>query len=119
MTNPTPPPTIDTCGLLQCPECRGEHDYLHHSTVETFTRGEDAQTGTHYVITPDDRCYEDDNLFGNPSPRRDGIRIHFTCENCDLDRPLWIYQHKGQTFIEWGHHPTARHNQTRERQVTE
>jgi 5-methylcytosine-specific restriction endonuclease McrA len=36
-----------------------------------------------------------------PSPRRDGMSIHFRCENCESKPKLLIYQHKGQTFIEW------------------
>ena len=44
----------------------------------------------------------------NPSYRRGGIRIYFTCEGCGNtlqgdDLPpyeLLIYQHKGRTFFE-------------------
>lgn len=36
-----------------------------------------------------------------PSLRRDGLKIGFWCETCPAEPSLSIYQHKGQTFIEW------------------
>jgi len=29
------------------------------------------------------------------------MRIHFWCENCKSKPQLLVFQHKGQTFIEW------------------
>jgi len=43
----------------------------------------------------------DTDISKNPSKRRDGIRIAFECEACGPVQPLVIYQHKGETFVEW------------------
>lgn len=41
----------------------------------------------------------------NPSPRRQGLLIEFSCETCGMGKQhrhiLQIYQHKGQTYVEW------------------
>jgi hypothetical protein len=45
-------------------------------------------------------------MADNPSYRRNGIRIYFSCESCcsdDSDHPRFsvtIVQHKGRTFFE-------------------
>ena len=39
----------------------------------------------------------------NPSPRRDGVAIQFWCEACPSTPVLHIYQHKGDTMINWSH----------------
>ena len=38
---------------------------------------------------------------GNPSMRRDGIRIAFVCENCTTLPELIIVQHKDATQLQW------------------
>jgi len=38
---------------------------------------------------------------GNPSRRRDGLAIEFSCENCPAILELTIKQHKGETFFAW------------------
>lgn len=87
---------------LLCPCCGG--CYLHHGAVSTFTRhAEDADTGIAFRINAgtDGSIYRSTQLTGNPSSRRDGITIEFTCENCGNTSTLGIAQHKGQTFLEW------------------
>ena len=37
----------------------------------------------------------------NPSARREGILIHFSCEACHERPVLEIDQHKGPTFARW------------------
>lgn len=86
--------------VLLCPRCGG--DYLHQIRVELFFRDEDAKEGVH-VIADIEGYTADREVKGNPSPRRQGMRITFECELCEEGSPnsiLDIYQHKGQTFLE-------------------
>lgn len=99
--------------VLVCPGCGGE--YLHQSTVTAFNRGEDDKTtrttsvgvtGIADHLLPNVTC-------GNPSARRNGASVTFTCENChepgDGDSPprfslpleLTIAQHKGMSYLQW------------------
>lgn len=106
-------------GQLKC-KCGSE--YLHQRNITIFECNEDddwvtviAQNGHTVQATkfPNaDTC--------NPSPRRHGLILEFECEGCSYDfkassdpaggevvllnnyRPkLAIFQHKGNTFIEW------------------
>jgi hypothetical protein len=109
------PAVVDTgsYGMLKC-KCGG--DYLHQGNVTIFQRSEDADTTT--VIAQNDKTVQvsdfpsDDTC--NPSPRRHGLILEFWCEMCnngvipeDEDgKPveayrLAIFQHKGQTYMEW------------------
>ena len=94
---------------LTCPSCGGNN--LHQNGVEAYFRDEDADIG---VVVSASRVHHASTHTGsqkrNPSGRRDGIRIFFTCEVCHGDpdvapyRPpfeLTIVQHKGMTFMEW------------------
>jgi len=86
---------------LLCPCCGG--CYLHHGAVCTFTRHQDADTGIAFRINAgtDGSICHSTQLNGNPSSRRDGITIEFTCEDCDNTSTLGIAQHKGLTLMEW------------------
>lgn len=91
---------FDECeDTLLCPNC--ESTCLHHQSIEVFDRKEDDQTGTHTLVESGDIVSKHSNLSGNPSRRRDGIKIHFMCEECDAKPVLTIAQHKGQTLIVW------------------
>ncbi len=90
---------------LDCPACGG--NYLHHEAVMYYNRNEDSETGDFVVL-----CKTEKNAFRViqetnysmaycPSSRRDGMEILFTCECCPAKSSLAIFQHKGQTFIEW------------------
>ncbi|WP_157598946.1 hypothetical protein [Tateyamaria omphalii] len=81
---------------LHCPACDGF--YLHQGRTEVFNRGEDENEGTHVVIEGDN-VQTNRDLAGNPSSRRHGLTIHFTCENCPAEVQMHVYQHKGNTFV--------------------
>ena len=81
---------------LHCPACDGF--YLRQGRTEVFNRSEDEGEGTHVTIEGD-KVQTDRNLTGNPSGRRHGLTINFTCENCPADVQMHIYQHKGNTFV--------------------
>lgn len=87
--------------LLLCPVCG--NSYLHHGTVCTFTRNEDANTGTAFRIEAgtDGSIAHSTDLTGNPSSRRGGITIDFTCEGCGNTSTLGIAQHKGWSVLSW------------------
>jgi len=89
--------------------------YLHQVSVTVFNRlGEDAETLTPMNITntlgaaPEITQAPDQS---NPSRRRHGLKIHFSCEACSYDEQegkeqeyhhtLCIVQHKGNTIVSW------------------
>ena len=82
--------------LLECPACHGNH--LHHNKVEVFDRAEDQDGGLH-VSVASGKVVEDSDLSGNPSKRRHGLSIHFTCEHCPATPVLSVAQHKGNTWV--------------------
>ena len=79
---------------LKCPACGSA--YLHHEKVEIFNRSEDAPDGLH-VVVDGLRQTCDRNLLGNPSSRRHGMTISFSCENCHANPVMMISQHKAVT----------------------
>ncbi len=84
-------------GTLFCPSCGG--NYLHHNHIDTYFRHkEDSAVGL--AVTSESQFTTVENgQIGNPSPRRDGIRIKFWCENCDATPSMVIVQHKGSTYV--------------------
>ena len=88
--------------ILVCPHCR--FNYMHQGKVEVFDRSEDGDTGDYVSVGGNGGSILSANSIlppGNPSLRRHGLTIHFSCEGCDNLPQLNIYQHKGQTFVEW------------------
>lgn len=91
---------------LHCPKC--QENYLHQGIVELYT-----PTFRYSQDIPHDRVtiVDGENIFhevipsqhgNNPSSERDGLIIHFVCEHCpDTDFKLRIYQHKGNTLMDW------------------
>ena len=95
-------------GSLCCAGC-GEAYGLHSQSVEVWAREEDADTGLHVEIgsvglAPYSSTKP--NLGGNPSSRRQGIEVHFICENCPAITVLTIAQHKGNEYVTYEVHPT-------------
>jgi rubredoxin len=90
---------------LDCPACGG--NYLHHEGIMYYNRNEDSETGDFVILCKTEKggfkVTQETNYSMTycPSPRRDGMEIFFTCECCPAKSILAIYQHKGQTFIEW------------------
>ena len=89
-------------GELLCPHCGGSN--LHHNEVHSWVRDtEDADKGLHVGVSVGDQNVHVCRDMGyNPSSRRDGVRIIFWCETCDEFPELYLYQHKGTTFVHWG-----------------
>lgn len=88
--------------IVACPHCH--FNYLHQEKIEVFDRGEDSDKGDYVSIGGKDGSVLSVNSPlppGNPSGRRHGLTIHFWCEGCEELPQLNIYQHKGQTFMEW------------------
>lgn len=97
---------------IQCPSC-GE-SYLHHTEILINARKEDSDTGTCvHVSGIGDPCHgpietrqtDGASMALSISPRRGGMLITFECECCDASPRLAIYQHKGQTCIQWYNFP--------------
>lgn len=97
------------CSNLLCPRCGSEQ--LHHVVVEVFDRSEDEPTlikTTANMGRGTSVAEVSSAGSGNPSSRRDGVRILFRCETCG-DDPIYlnIAQHKGSTEISWLFEPSA------------
>lgn len=93
--------TID----LICPQCGGSD--LHHNTITIYERlrGEDDPNTLVTNVNNGPRVSLKFNP-NNPSDRRDGLGITFTCESCEsLNNggimELTIAQHKGTTYFKW------------------
>jgi hypothetical protein len=82
---------------LLCPNCNG--NYLHHDRVEVFEREEDAHSGLQVTVSGKEVTTRT-SLTGNPSMRRHGVKIFFSCEFCDAIPVLTIAQHKGNTHTD-------------------
>lgn len=82
--------------VLHCPCC--DSPYLHQKSIECFNRDEDNTNGNHIFINGD-TVNIDRDISGNPSSRRQGLRIGFECEECKNYSYMSVYQHKGNTFI--------------------
>ncbi len=92
------PTTVTTDLVLNCPQCGGE--CLHHENVQVYRRSsEDDDEGLHVAMHRHVQLTT--SMAGNPSPRRDGMRVMFSCENCPARPSLVIYQHKGSTYVGW------------------
>lgn len=85
-------------GELLCPSTGCDSQYLTHYSIEVFERGEDATTGLHVTVAEGSASLDND-LAGNPSKRRHGLSILFSCEQCQKSHRLTIAQHKGSTWV--------------------
>lgn len=85
-------------GELKCPACG--FNCLHHEKVEIFERTEDAEIGLHVTVSGGE-AETNTNLSGNPSPRRHGLLVYFSCEGCSAISTLSLIQHKGNTYMKF------------------
>lgn len=83
---------------LRCPACN--YECLHHERVEIFERREDAQRGLH-VTVESGKVEIDQDIDENPSRRRHGLTIYFSCETCPKKSRLTLAQHKGASLVEF------------------
>lgn len=87
-------------GSLHCPAC--DYEYLHHERIEVYERDEDHRTSRCTIVQGNDVTIDGVvTSKHNPSSRRNGIRIIFSCEVCTAEPSLIIVQHKGCTYINW------------------
>lgn len=88
--------------MLHCPICKRGLGALHQIGAEVFVRSEEgSEDGAHAsAVRWDADGRADRSMCGNPSERRDGIRIFFGCE-CGASAELAIVQHKGATLVIW------------------
>jgi hypothetical protein len=89
---------------LKCPGCGSE--YLHHYEVRIWSRKEDAAhteqiTARALPGAAPAALAEITNGEGNPSHRRHGIAIRFSCEMCNQISELTLAQRTGTTLIGW------------------
>lgn len=84
---------------LACPGCGSTN--LHHHRVDVYRRNrEDDNQGLRASVYSVGSVIVGNNMDGNPSERRDGVRMHFTCEMCPALSELTIVQHKGTTYLQ-------------------
>jgi uncharacterized Zn finger protein (UPF0148 family) len=102
------PSIDDNQGELLCPRCGGTN--LHHEMVSVYSRREDAEEVQATTVFATGMVMVEHQLSkdgANPSSRRDGLVISFSCEHCSiLGREeemfeLTVVQHKGTTYLAW------------------
>lgn len=86
-----------------CAHCSG--GMLHQEQVEIYrVEDEDSPVQKRVVCDRSNNVLIDKNAprshSRNPSPRRDGVRIVFNCENCGGFTNLLIFQHKGRELLQ-------------------
>ena len=95
-------PALHSGPPLQCPNCGEEN--LHHGRVTIYDRGEDDEWTTKTTVDNGVTVRRVRSLGsggkGNPSSRRHGLIIRFSCEHCDARPELRLSQHKGNSFLE-------------------
>ena len=102
----------ETSAVLLCPLCLKEYPdgrgmWLHQTGVEAFFRYEDHEEGVHGYIADTKSFLTVNGDCGrtsrNPSARRDGLIIYFSCEwhSPNIILELHISQHKGVTAMGW------------------
>jgi hypothetical protein len=86
---------------LMCPACGGA--CLYQRTVIVYSRAEDAEHTTVTEINDSRVSMRVVNSAEarNPSSRRHGMAIRFTCETCNVITELTLAQHKGSTYLKW------------------
>jgi DNA-directed RNA polymerase subunit M/transcription elongation factor TFIIS len=91
---------------LVCPRCG--YNYMHHENIIVYNRSEDEKETTVTTIEGMDVVTKKvpSAEANNPSTRRHGLTITFTCEGCEEkykdEFELHLAQHKGNTYIGWG-----------------
>jgi hypothetical protein len=109
---------VSTPEELACPRCTAAN--LHHECVTIFSRiprpdnlDEDGSAHTEdgglvlktEIAGDEGRAPSVKSIVShgrnNPSARRNGLVIRFSCEGCDARPLLAIWQHKGTTMLEW------------------
>lgn len=82
--------------ILECPICKATS--VHQDRVEVFSCIEDSAETITLVDCQHGIIDGVAPSAGNPSHRRDGLRIIFECEMCGPTAFAWeIWQHKGET----------------------
>jgi len=84
---------------LLCPNC--EAFLLHHGKVTIFEREKEDAPSSAIEVDGRKVDFQKQPKSDNPSGRRNGIVIHFWCENCPATPELTIAQHKGTTIVAW------------------
>lgn len=88
--------------IIHCASC-GEAN-THQEGFIWFQRAEDASQGLAVFVTSsgDHRSipYNDGPDSPNPSSRRHGSIVVFSCEHCDVLTGVHFAQHKGVTIVE-------------------
>ncbi len=82
---------------LACPNCGDE--YLHHHSIEVYHRDKEGSDSGLMTEISAGATTVTTNMDGNPSKRRDGIIINFSCETCDYKSKIVIVEKEGQAFF--------------------
>ena len=100
---------------ILCPCCGDRNLHIKNSEVYHRIDGEDSVTLRTRINPFGGKVFTSrDRSKQNPSPRRDGLRLNFRCENCEyglnghsngLPQSLEIFQHKGVTHMRWSPTP--------------
>lgn len=99
--------SFDEVSEVSCAYC-GFQD-THQDEVVVYNRVEDAEEGQRIHISPFHEPLRGvrypptvtltASMEGNPSPRRQGVSIFLSCEQCEGATRLSVFQHKGATMV--------------------
>jgi hypothetical protein len=81
-----------------CPCC--ESEFLHQQEVMVYERNEDENTVIETHATRGRTTKRRTAGTDNPSPRRQGLRVIYWCEQCETTSAYTSFQHKGNTLEE-------------------
>ncbi len=93
---------LDDYNTLICPSCGG--DFLHQGRVDVFERDEDDVQVLHVQVCGAKivkAAVVNNDMSTNPSLRRQGLTVSFSCETCKARPKLDFSQHKGSTLVTW------------------
>ena len=95
-------PDIDLDDGVLISPC-GSHN-IHQTRIDVYARTEDQPSMRHtsvHNIAGDTASQTVPCTSDNPSLRRQGLVLEFTCEGCEDTHHLSIAQHKGLTHTRW------------------
>jgi len=83
---------------LACQYCLS--DKLKHASVAVHDRKKNDLNPLFVSVANKEVLISRENT-NNPSPKEGGLRVLFWCDNCIRHSTLNIYQHAGNTLVNW------------------
>ena len=95
-------PWMDGGWLLRCGWCQWQNTHFVRTEVYHDPDTTNPNDTRLRAVIQGDSFRLDSTDEGNPSPRRNGIRLLYRCEMCPGISALEILEHKGDTIVRAG-----------------